>query len=318
MPKVEVINNVLKVKAGPFQSKEFKLDALRLCYLIVPESFRWYVVQSSQSRSFVNLDPIAEESFKDINKAISDLVKEQSAFALSDLKVLVADYSEQFATFSLKDVKKYQPDFFDHISYTRNERIKRVKNWMQGNPEVLLKGILWHKAVINKDGFKKGDKLFVSWKEVETVLVETTNGMACVFYVLPKGVSGGTFSFAKGKYGISISPGKGDLFTAECNFWRNLSAQQQEIEAAKLEPQELLEQTIQNYISSGYKLVSKGETTVLEKKVKEFNLALFLILLFVFFPVGIAYVVLAAKGKPHRLKLKLGTDGELITETESK
>ena len=56
MPILEVAENIMTINKGIFKSKQqFSLDALRLIFLIIPESFNWYVIQSSETRSFVNM-----------------------------------------------------------------------------------------------------------------------------------------------------------------------------------------------------------------------------------------------------------------------
>ncbi len=50
--------------------------------------------------------------------------------------------------------------------------------------------------------------------------MQTVNGIAAHFYVIPQGVSSGAYSFAKGKYGMNIAISRSDIYTCEANFWR--------------------------------------------------------------------------------------------------
>jgi hypothetical protein len=224
MAKLEIENNILRVRTGLLSSQRFAHDSIRLLFLIVPDSFKWFVIRSVKTRSFVNLDPVSDDEFSKTSATASDLLETVDAKALSTASVIVADYEGHFAQSSLKDVKECSKDV-----------VERLKTWLDGDPEVPLKGRLWYRAFVDKEGYAIGDELLVRWDEAETVQVETV-GFGCCFYVLPKGVRGGMFGLSKGKYGISIAPSQGDLFTAECTFWRLLASSEHGLQEPGSQP----------------------------------------------------------------------------------
>lgn len=198
----------------------FPMDKLRYIFVMIPGKFWTVLVHTSQKSSCIDLDSLSQEELLRFSHQLKENAKKGGFLNnLSEIRFCLADYNENYAQFSLKDVKVSNVDIFAELEKYREVRLKAREEWFKGNPEVIMKGQLWNKAVLDKAGYHKGKHL-VAWDNVGTVLVETTNGMVARFYVLPEGVSSGTFSFGKGKYRMPVPISRTDLYTAEANFWR--------------------------------------------------------------------------------------------------
>ena len=219
MGKLKLLDNQIIIKEGLFKKVSLPLDSLRLLYLISPGAFKWYVVSSSSSKEFYNLDALPEEIFKKLLNELSGQIEKEKAYRLDGLKLCLVDYNNQSAVITFKDLKLSKIDLFEKLLSNRQERIRKLEEWMGNSPQVEIKG-----AVFNKEGFRKGKNKFIAWQDVGGIQSETVNFTTSVL-ILPKGSSGGMFNLKRYKYSIQRIPEKKkEIYMAECNFWHSLAA----------------------------------------------------------------------------------------------
>jgi hypothetical protein len=208
------------IKEGLFKSSQWALDQLRLFCVIVPGSFKWRVVTSSQQLSFVFLDLLPSEQEYGLYGALEDACSTGNPNDLSGIKICLADYHDKGLVFDLIKLKKNSKALLAGLYHFRAERKKRLEQWLVGDPQVTLRGSLGSRATLNKDGFHL-KKRSLSWKEVDKINTETDLGSTHMF-VLPEGRSGGFFDIKKAKYALARIPAKKrELYAAEAFFWKN-------------------------------------------------------------------------------------------------
>ncbi len=66
MAKLNLSGNTLEVKAGLRSRKSIDLDDLRLTYLIIPTGAKWFVVHSSSTTAYIELDSLDDSAFEEI------------------------------------------------------------------------------------------------------------------------------------------------------------------------------------------------------------------------------------------------------------
>jgi hypothetical protein len=218
MSKIGLEENKLIVKDGIFKSNTLALDDLRLVYLFLPESLKsWFVVTSSSGIEGYNLDSVTDDKIHELSQNFDEMIRREKGYKLSAIKLCLANYENRAALVSLKEFKGSKIDIFSQLLRYRTERIGKRKQWLKGNPEVVLKGVMGQQAVVNARGFRRGKKM-IAWEDVGTMQINTVN-FSTNLLVIPKGVSSGYFSFKKHQYSFGISLKKKELYIAECDFW---------------------------------------------------------------------------------------------------
>jgi hypothetical protein len=217
MGKISLNERTVTVKEGVFKKVSLPLDSLRLLYLIAPGSFKWFVVTSSSRNAFINLDSLPGDTFKKLLNELSEQMEKEKAYRLTGIKLCLKDYEDNATLITLRDLKLSKADLFEKLLEYREERLRRLKDWLKDEPEVRLKG-----AVLNKEGFHNGKKKFIAWQDVGAIQSETVNFNTSIL-LLPEGSGGGMFNFKRYKYSIQRIPEKHkEIYMAECNFWHSL------------------------------------------------------------------------------------------------
>ena len=204
-----------------FRHKEqWHLDQLRLFCIIVPGDFKWRVVTSSQEFVFLFPDLLPSDEAETIYGLLDELLSSNNPNDFSGISLCLADYQNQGDEFSLHKMKKTRASLLAGLYKYRQDRVKKLQQWLADNPQVILKGGLGSKAILDQDGFHVKKKT-LAWPEVNTISVETMNGFITHMFVLPEGRSGGMFDLKKGKYSLARIPTKKkNLYVGECNFWK--------------------------------------------------------------------------------------------------
>lgn len=217
MGKITLNEKTVTVKEGVFKKVSLPVDSLRLLYLISPASFKWFVVTSSSESAFINLDSLPEDTFKEFLNELSEQMEKEKAYRLTGIKLCLKDYEDNATLITLRDLKLSKVHLFEKLIRYREERLRRLTDWLENEPEVRLKG-----AVLNKEGFHNGKKNSIAWKDVGAIQSETLNFNTSIL-LLPEGSSGGMFNFKRYKYAIPRIPEKRkEIYMAECNYWRSL------------------------------------------------------------------------------------------------
>ncbi len=218
MGKITVKENDLVIKEGITKKTVMPMDALRLVYVFLPESLKnWFVVTSSSGIEGYDLDDVAEKNINDLSRKFDDMIHQEKAYRLSGIKLCLADYENRSIIVPLKDFKTSKIDIFSTLLLHRQQRLVKRREWLDSQPEVVLKGVMGQQAVLDSRGFRRGKK-FISWEDVGTLQINTVN-FSTNLLVIPKGVSTGFFSLKKHQYFLGISLKKKELYIAECNFW---------------------------------------------------------------------------------------------------
>jgi hypothetical protein len=244
MNYISINENVVTVKKFMGKPISLALDSLRLVYIFFPGTFKWYVVTSKQDINGYNIDALIEEKIPGVFGEFKKLLENKRNTGLRDVKICLADYNNQSVMFDFKDLKASKVDFFEALLRFRKDRLEKLKKWLATTPEVKIKGGRGQDAYLGQEGFRDGKK-FVNWKEVATIQIVEKNFGVSDLLVIPKGVSTGMYGFKKYKYSVgNISTKKKELYIAECNFWRTLSAEQDNIDEKLKELAEMRDQGI--------------------------------------------------------------------------
>jgi|GEM_PF-3152024 len=264
MGKLNLNENMLTVKEGMGKSTSLPLDALRLVYIFFPGTFKWRVITSSQSIDGYNLDVahLPGDTVSQLFDEFNQVLERERDFVLSGMKLCLADYNNHSAIFTLKDVKKSKTDILGKLLYYRDARIEKLNKWLATYPGVTLQGgFAGGSAVIDKNGFSKGKDKFIAWKDVGTIQVVEKNFGTSDFLIIPEGVGASMFSFKKYRYSLgNIGTKKKELYIAECNFWRTMEDERDDIPQKIRELSELKEQgvlTEEKFIEAKKKLLAE-------------------------------------------------------------
>ena len=265
MGKLSLNENMLTVKEGMGKTTSLPIDALRLVYIFFPGTFKWRVITSTQSIDGYNLDDtahLAGDTVSQLFDEFNQVLDGERNFVLNDIKLCLADYNNHSAIISLKDVKKSKADILGKLLYYRDTRIEKLNKWLATYPKVTLQGgFAGGSAVIDREGFVKGKDKFIAWKDVETIQVVEKNFGTADFLIIPKGVGKSMFSFKKYRYSVgNISMKKKELYIAECNFWRTMEEERDDIPQKIRELSELKEQgvlTEEKFIEAKKKLLAE-------------------------------------------------------------
>jgi hypothetical protein len=211
---------VFDLKDGMFRSSQWRLDRLRIFCIVLPGSFKWYGVISSQKLNFIFPDLLPAKDADSLYRLLETLSFSSNPNELSGIRIFLAGFEGEGGGFELDKLKRKSAALMAGLYHYRNERTAGLKKWLDGKPRITLRGGLGSQAVLDGDGFHK-KKLSLSWKEVDKINTEETNGMVAHLYVLPKERSGGLFDLKKGKYALARIPvRKRELYAAECFFWK--------------------------------------------------------------------------------------------------
>ncbi len=213
-------NSVIKLKEGLFQSSQWTLDKLRLFCIIVPGSFKWRVVTSSQELMYEFPDLMSPEDEFATYLFIDKLCSNKNPNYLSGIKLCMADYNNHSIVIDLGKLKKKSVPLIANLHHYRAKRRSKMEQWIASKPQVSLQGV-GSKATLDHNGFHL-KKRSLSWQEVNKISIEKTT-MVSHLYVLPEGCSDGMFNLKKMKYALARIPNKKkELYAAECFFWKNL------------------------------------------------------------------------------------------------
>lgn len=214
-------NSVFKLKEGLFKSSQWHLDELRLLSIVIPGSTKWWVVGSSQEQAFLFPDLLPPEDATLVYGHLDELCSNGNPNHFSGIKLCMAGYDDEGTVLDLQKLKKNRTALLAGLYHFRNKRVERLKQWLAGNPQILLRGGLGSRATLDKNGFHL-KKRSLAWTEVNKISTETANGLVAHMFVLPEGRSGGLFDIKKGKYALARIPVKRvDLYSAEAHFWKN-------------------------------------------------------------------------------------------------
>jgi hypothetical protein len=249
MGKLTLNENMLAVKEGMGKSTSLPLDALRLVYIFFPGSFKWRVITSTQSIDGYNLDDfihLSRETASRLFEEFTQVITNERDFVLSGMKLCLADYNNHSTIISLKDIKKSKSNILEKLLHYRDARIEKLNKWLATYPAVTLQGgFAGGTAVIDKNGFSKGRDKFVAWKDVGTIQVAEKNFGIGDLLIIPKGVGTGMFSLKKYRYTLgNIKMKQKELYIAECNFWRTLEDNRDDIPQKIRELSELKEKGV--------------------------------------------------------------------------
>ncbi len=219
MTTYRIDGDTLMVKEGLFRSRALALEALRLVYLLVDTSSRWYVVTSSKGMSSIDLDAMGDESFEGLQAVLAATIMESKPSHLTGGRLVLADYDGGSAIISLADVKRQNLPILESLVRSRDARRKRRDVWLAGDPVVELAGRFGGKAVLTAEGFTRG-KRRIAWAEVGKIQTETHTAAGTSLLVLPRGRSGGIYDLKRYRYSLRFIPSKlEDLYSVECAFW---------------------------------------------------------------------------------------------------
>jgi hypothetical protein len=228
MGKIIVEENNLVIKEGITKKTLMPMDALRLIYVFLPESLKsWFVVSSSSGIEGYELDSVSDGSIEELSRKFDDMIRQERAYKLSGIKLCLADYENHSVIVPLKDFKSSKIDIFSTLLLHRPQRLAKRRQWLNSRPEVVLKGVMGQKAVLDSRGFRRGKKL-IAWKDVGTLQIDTVN-FSTNLLVIPKGVSSGFFGIKKYQHSLGISLKKKELYIAECNFWMSYLQQETDV-----------------------------------------------------------------------------------------
>lgn len=216
MASCRLQGDTLQVTEGLTRRTTLRLEELRLAYLVVRTSARWYVVASSQSLGFVDLDGLDDERAAETDRLLSEVLGQRR---VTGGWLALADYSGGSAYLPLEAVRRGAPGLLDALVTTREVRRRRRESWLGGSPMVQLRGSLGAIATLTPTGFARRGR-YIPWSDVGSVNIETTNGLRTDLLLLPHGRRGGMFDFKRFRHSLPFVPTKRkELYQAECTFW---------------------------------------------------------------------------------------------------
>jgi hypothetical protein len=208
--------DTLQVREGISRRTALRLDELRLVYLVVRTSARWYLVASSQSMAFVDLDGLDDAHSAELERMLRDVLAQRRPAGGS---LALADYSGGSAYIPLEAARRGAPDLLEALARSSEVRRRRRESWLAGSPMVQLRGNLGATATLTPTGFARRGR-YIAWSDVGSVNVETTNGLRTDLLLLPHGRRGGMFDFKRFRHSLPFVPTKRkELYQAECTFW---------------------------------------------------------------------------------------------------
>jgi hypothetical protein len=177
------------------------------------------LIDNKQAKDFYDsLIHMWDEMSKNTKNAPSDGKKLK---ALEGFGLYIQDYHGDSIYTTLRKLKETDNmALLTNLYKSREQRTKKIKEWLATDPVIEMhKG----KLKFSKQGCQVKKRL-VTWDKVNTIQFEKVN-FSTFFYVLPVGVSGGTFSFKKGFYGININVNDAYKYGVEYFFWKTLADQ---------------------------------------------------------------------------------------------
>jgi hypothetical protein len=209
-------------KSSLNKSSQWFLDQVRLFCIILPGSFKWRVIASAQEQHFLFPDILPEDEENEIYELMEAFVLNGNVNDLKGIKVCIAHYDNAGEVFDLGKLKARSVELLTALYHYRDERRKKLHQWLATNPQIILRGGLGSRAVLNQEGFHLKNKE-LSWQDVKGIQTESLTSLFTTthLYILPEGRSGGMFDLRKGKYALKLIPTKQkELYAAECQFWK--------------------------------------------------------------------------------------------------
>jgi hypothetical protein len=209
-------------KSGFGKTSQWSLDRLRLFCIMVPGTFKWKIVTSTQDQWYFFPDLLAGNDAHMIYDLMEDVLLSGNINDLTGIKICMAPYDGPGLVLDLKKLKNSSIDLLAALYHYRTVRSETLSEWLSNDPQVLLWSRLGSKAVLNKDGFHLNNRS-LSWQNVKSIKTESLTSLFTTthLYVLPEGRSGRFFDLKKGKYALKLIPTKQkELYAAECQFWK--------------------------------------------------------------------------------------------------
>jgi hypothetical protein len=221
---VPVPSRVFIHKSSFNKSSQWYLDQLRLFCIILPGSFKWRVITSAQEQHFLFPDILPEDVENEIYELMEAFVLNGNVNDLKGIKVCISHYDNAGEVFDLGKLKTRSVELLTALYHYRQERREKLNQWLSNKPQVILRGGLGSKAILNQDGFHLKRKQ-ITWQDVKGIQTESLTSLFTTthLYMLPEGRSGGFFDLRKGKYALKLIPTKQkELYAAECHFWKTI------------------------------------------------------------------------------------------------
>jgi len=211
---------IYKIKIGGGKNTQWELNRLRMVCIILPGTFKWRVVTSSQSMDYFCPDLMTDNDAHALYKILDETSSGANYKAFYGIKICLIDYKNNRTVLDLYKLKNFSRTLLAGLYHFQGTRISNLKQWFSNNPQITLTGGFGGKVVLNKEGYHLKN-ITIPWKEVGRIDTETINGFITHLYVLPRDYSGGIFDFKKGKYTLKAIPGKEkELYSSECFLWK--------------------------------------------------------------------------------------------------
>ena len=214
--------NVFQISRGLLKKPvDLHLDNLRLFAVIITTNVKWRVTTTSSSSGIVHIDLLPEEDaqslYEILEKAITGTHRDCVGFS-----VCLAEHGQKGMQFKLTDLRNKYPTLLAAAYRLRLQRKERLRQWLSGKASTSITGSYGTTVVLDKEGYHSGNKV-TPWSEIGLIKLESGSFGPVHMYLLRKDSKGGIFSSWGAKHSLSIPRSKTHLYFAECNFWRELS-----------------------------------------------------------------------------------------------
>jgi|GEM_PF-2663748 len=198
---------------GFFGGKTFPLADLRLLYVIVPGNFKWRLTSSSQTMQYIPIDLLEEAKFTEFNNTLIETVRTKSA---AGIQLVVGDYRGNGAIINLSRLGR-DTSVLEAIARTRSRRLETMRNWMKGNPRVILQTL-----ALTTAGIERG-KYHRPWNEIDTFQTFTQNGiitsLTAVLSETKRNRLTGKERHLTEQLIYALPPSRKEWYSAELFFW---------------------------------------------------------------------------------------------------
>jgi hypothetical protein len=120
-----------------------------------------FVVTSPSGIEGYDLDTVADDNIEQLSRRFDGMTREEKASKLYGIKLVLADYEKRKFIIALKDFKAAGIDIFNQLYLRRKQRLEKRQEWLQGNPEVVLKGVFGQQALLDTRGFRRGRQYII-------------------------------------------------------------------------------------------------------------------------------------------------------------
>jgi hypothetical protein len=203
---------------GIFGSSSWALDKLRLFCIVVTSDVKWRVISTSAERNYIFPDLMSPRDAENEYRMLANRCS-GNLLGLVGIELCLADYNDHGCTINLYKLGWATQPLLAGLYRFRAERMKKLHQWLAGNPQVKLKSSDFI-AAVDKNGFHHETKS-VAWPEIKLIKT-TSSGTFTTMTVVPEGRSGGMFDYHSPT--LIIPSKKRDLYAAECYFWKTYSA----------------------------------------------------------------------------------------------